>query len=1150
MTYLIVDNNLGDLTDPYEARLNLGLGDLSTMNSNQVKITGGSIRASRFKLKPNDDVSLNSNNYFLRSVDAEGTVDWFQIPSMGWLNSNQGEISISKFKNDANFISHDELALVAFSGDFNDLSNIPIRLSEVYSNDVLHHFLYRESNLSDISDPKVARTNLGLGDLALQNVSHVTISNLTVTDEFKFPESIGNGYIFVDANANGEAFLNTIPTFPIATSNTLGVVFVKDHIDSNSAEGFVPSMTLFSNTITDLNEKIVDLKMEYLNDIVDLVGGDQFLFKSNLLAEFQSEYEKTVARSNLGCGDLCTQNSNDVICCNLTVEHLNFRFKHDDSNDSNDSNDTNLNGIDKKILSFNSNYESVFLDMNHFMATSNSPGAMYISDVYDHYHDSNEDASVSVRSNASTTVLSMHAVSNYVSEFNMRLSDIQASIPTNVSQLHGNDQYMRKENNLSDLTDVDVAKSNLQLAKVATTGAYADLTDKPFAISSFSNDLGFLVGNCNLSDIVDPIQARNNLGLGSMATQDINNVRIQGGIVRFKKLEIKNEFFYKDDANVPNGKILVCADRNGLMEWQDLPKASFNTYGTVQISDHIKLNDSRTDVVPTCKVFSVIEENLRSKLESAMRDYLLSAEFSDRLANVRQVQVDKIDALNDTIRGLIAEEEDLQEDYSNLQHESTTAFSNLQYQSQTSYSNIEYRLNSANELVLVREESISNLESNLASTESDVEVLRSNLEDTWDQYSNISTLNVLFQSRVSWPTFGVDNIAPSGLSSGSWMVGSMTGGTACSSDGTTVMMSGMNHEINDRGTTVAFKYDGSTWSQMGSPIDGDGVGDLSGFSISMSANGHIISIASPTHSDGHGRVRILTWNSDSQSWDDLGDLYGESVEHFGTSVALSADGTRIACSSIYGEESTFSETETQSKGWFYPGKTTSLSRVRVYEYESTSSSWGQIGEDIVGENNSAFGWSVDLSQNGTRLIVGAPGQNSHASVYHEENGIWTQIGTSPTDFCGDDQEGMCVAISNDGKRIASSALLANSEAGRVRVFEEKDGSWSQVGSTFDSTDNARIGLNLALSKDDGKTLIFGNFHWQGVVLYDPSYTVYRERDGVWSKYGTRVKTGDDCGSLAISHDGKRVFLGQPTSNSLDGTIRPFQDPVHPELIEK
>ena len=405
--------------------------------------------------------------------------------------------------------------------------------------------------------------------------------------------------------------------------------------------------------------------------------------------------------------------------------------------------------LEKKILTFNSDNTSTFLSMEDFIATSNAPGAVYMSDVF-----KTEDLSEEEMLRSNTTALSMHAISNYLHQFNTRIDNIQNSIPKDILQLSGNDEYMRKQNNLSDLTDINLAKSNLGLAKVATTGAYADLTDKPFAISSFSNDLGFLIGDCNLSDIPDPVAARKNLGLGSMATQDIRNVRIQGGIVRFKKLEIKNEFFYKDEEDPPDGKILVCANRNGLMEWKDMPKASFNQYGAVKISDHIKFQDERTDVVPTCKVFSVIEENLRSKLDIALREYLLSSEFAERIAILREDQVQQLEDLKIQVSNLEYNEESL----SNVLSDNNSTMSNMQSELDSAYNVIETQV------------------STITSFTNEVESLQISLAGANNQIYQVSDNFELLLTKVPWVSLGT--ATPTNISSGSWRIGSMAHGFA------------------------------------------------------------------------------------------------------------------------------------------------------------------------------------------------------------------------------------------------------------------------------------------------------------------------------------------------------------------------------------
>lgn len=1113
MAYLIIDNNLGDIADPYEARLNLGLGDIATMSSNEVKITGGSIVADSFGLKPH--TSLETRDHFLRNVDENGTVEWFQIPSLNWVDSNQKNVLISGFSNDAHFISRDELAKVAFTGDFNDLSNLPIDLREVYSNDVLNEFLYVSSNLSDISDKAAARQNIGIGDLGLQNSSNVVISNLTVTQDFTFPQSVGTGFVFIDANSNGDPFLSTIESLPLASSSNPGIVYTKDNIQSNASDA-VPTMTLFSNVVNGLNSKIAEFKIGYMNDIVDLVEGDQFLFRSNLLSEFQLESEKKVARTNLGCGDICTQDSNELSCSNILVESIEFNIN---------------SNLQHKILSFDNSNKTTFASMHNFLASDDEPGAVFVSDEYDF---ATLHQGQTAYDHCNQTALSMIGVSNFLQSFNTRLSDIQTSIPTDILQLSGNNEYLRKQNNLSDLTDINMAKSNLGLAKVATTGAYADLTDKPFAISSFSNDLGFLVGDCNLSDIPDPIQARINLGLGSMATQDIHNVRIKGGIVRFKKLEIKNEFFYKEEDDVPNGKILVCADRNGLMEWKDLPKASFTTYGAVQVSDHIKYEDDRTDVVPTCKVFSVIEENLKSKLDASLRNYLLSLEFSDRLNALRMDQVQKIKELTELVDSLVISEQ-----------EKNQALSNLQLQ-----------LDTANALLQSNQLTIETFNSHVLELETTLQYTQSNL-------TILANDAAVLQENITWAVLA-ETIAPSGLSSGTWMIGSMAHGCSCSADGTRVIMSGMNHNYNDRGTAVAFEKKDGSWSQMGSPINGDSVGDLSGFSVSMSGDGTRIALGSPTYStsmftrNNTGRVVVYDWNSSSNSWSQTIEITGsEEGDNFGTSVALSADGARLACGAIKSSGSTapgevsgpFSHSSTQSKGWFYEYETTGAGIVRVYEFEPGTSTINMVGDDISGNAKSAFGWSIDLSGDGTRLVVGAPGSHeggsSYTCVYEESGGVWSQVGNSPTGLCGEDKEGSSVSITNDGKRIATTAIHADSGSGRVRVYEEIEGAWSQVGATFlpSETGLKRIGLSLGFSKSDGKTIVFGNYDWIADEQNDPCYTVFKETLGVWKKYGARLITSSSVGSLAMSHDGKIVIIGFPESNGFDGTLNILQDPV-------
>lgn len=581
--YLFADNYLADIDNVASARINLGLGNMSTMNSNDIQITGGNIIIDSFRL--NSTTPLSSSNFFLKNSSAGGSVEWFEIPAIDWLKSDQGIILLSEFSNDAQFVTSNELARVAFSGDWNDVSNTPTNLKDIYYNDILHTFLDKRCNLSDIVDKSSARLNLGLGDLATQSINHVSVSNLTVTNSMTLTSNgsiVTEGYLYVDSNSN----LTTINNFPEATSTQSGFVFTCN-VNINSS-----NMTPTSSVLYQLNSNILaDIDSLKLNEIAQITNlfSNNFLYKSNFLSEYSNADERLTVRTNLGFGDLATQNSNNVSVSNLTVNNLQF-----------------FSGGNPGLLYFDNTGTGILSNLPE--ATNTTLGVVYTINDYSSYISDAKD---------NQSVLSLTGFSNYFNSLHIQLTNLQTSIPTNISQLQGGSDFMLRTNNLSDLTNTIDARSNLQLKTVASTGLYSDLVDRPYDISTFHNNVGFLRGDCNLSELTDIVQARRNLGLGSMATQNSNNVSITGGIVSVADLKISKDFLYQSDTN-NEGKILICGDSVGTMEWKSLPQASYSTYGAVKITPTIELNDQRTDVVPNCEVFSQIEATLVDHMTVAM----------------------------------------------------------------------------------------------------------------------------------------------------------------------------------------------------------------------------------------------------------------------------------------------------------------------------------------------------------------------------------------------------------------------------------------------------------------------------------------------------------------------------------------------------
>ena len=225
---------------------------------------------------------------------------------------------------------------------------------------------------------------------------------------------------------------------------------------------------------------------------------------------------------------------------------------------------------------------------------------------------------------------------------------------------------------------------------------------------------------------------------------------------------------------------------------------------------------------------------------------------------------------------------------------------------------------------------------------------------------------------------------------------------------------------------LAFAGPALSQIQLGTDIDGEAAYDLSGSSVSLSSDGTRVAIGAYFNDNGNGtnsgHVRVYDWNG--TAWTQLGDdIDGAAASDLsGYSVSLSSDGKRVAIGAPYAN-----------------GNGTDSGQVRIYEYNGTA--WTQLGDDIDGEAvNDLLGYSVSLSNDGTRVAIGAPendsnGNNSGQVRIYEYNGTaWTQLGDDIDGAAAGDASGFSVSLSSDGKRVAIGAPENDSRAGHVRVY--------------------------------------------------------------------------------------------------------------------
>ena len=156
--------------------------------------------------------------------------------------------------------------------------------------------------------------------------------------------------------------------------------------------------------------------------------------------------------------------------------------------------------------------------------------------------------------------------------------------------------------------------------------------------------------------------------------------------------------------------------------------------------------------------------------------------------------------------------------------------------------------------------------------------------------------------------------------------------------------------------------------------------------------------------------------------------------------------------------------------------------VRIYK--NINNTWTKIGSDIDGEaTGDESGKSVSISSDGSIVAIGAPdndgnGTNSgHVRVYQNVNNIWTQVGSDIDGEGENDKSGYSVSLSSDGSVVAIGAphnYVNGNETGHVRIYKNVNNIWTQFDSDIDGeANNDRAGGSVSLSTD-GSVLAIGS----------------------------------------------------------------------------
>jgi hypothetical protein len=346
-------------------------------------------------------------------------------------------------------------------------------------------------------------------------------------------------------------------------------------------------------------------------------------------------------------------------------------------------------------------------------------------------------------------------------------------------------------------------------------------------------------------------------------------------------------------------------------------------------------------------------------------------------------------------------------------------------------------------------------------------------------------------STSAWTQLGLDIDGEASTSRSGWSVslnelGNRVAIGAIYNDGTT------NNAGDNRGHTRIYEYVNGAWIQMGLDIDGEAVWDESGYSVSLNAAGDRVAIGARANDgttnnagDNRGHTRIYQWNSSTSAWTQMGlDINGEAEgDQSGWSVSLNAAGDRVAIGAIQNS--------------VINGISTSEGHTRIYQWNSSTSSWIQLGLDINGESSrNNLGWSVSLNELGNRVAIGAvyndgttgvgDDNRGHTRIYEYVNGAWTQMGLDIDGEASKDESGYSVSLNAAGDRVAIGAPyndgttgVANDNRGHTRIYQwnSSNSSWIQLGLDIDGEANPgqtygeNSGYSVSLNKNGDRVVI-------------------------------------------------------------------------------
>ena len=250
-------------------------------------------------------------------------------------------------------------------------------------------------------------------------------------------------------------------------------------------------------------------------------------------------------------------------------------------------------------------------------------------------------------------------------------------------------------------------------------------------------------------------------------------------------------------------------------------------------------------------------------------------------------------------------------------------------------------------------------------------------------------------------------------------------------------------------------------------------------------------------------------------------------ETFGRSVALSSNGNILIAGAPDANIGT-----NQEAGFVY-----------IYQWNGLSWNETKLNSPLPLQYEQ-FGFAVDISDDGQTAIVGAPENNDNGScagaayILEHKNGQWSYTKLLASDGISNNYFGWSVSLSGDGKRalIGTWSLFASSPKGKAYIFDKNTDKWqeSTILTSSDSSKTNAFGISVAISSSKNYAIIgdgFLNNFTNGAIHY------FQHNGSSWAEsiLTPTVSSSPNMFGVSVSCDAnaKNLLIGAPNDDDVN-----------------